>query len=93
MTTLTSAPAVTHLLPNIWTERVLCGAEGERDAVIGTDATTCPDCLLVLLTRARNYSYEATMGDYSMGSINRAAADLAAIKNRYAELGLELPAW
>lgn len=40
------------------------------------------------LAHALNYSYEATMGDYSQTSIDRAAADLWAVRQTVTLMGL-----
>lgn len=45
------------------------------------------------LESARNYSYEANMGDYSMDSIRGAKRRLDAIKRTFEDVGLEIPAW
>lgn len=49
--------------------------------------------LLKRLQSARNYSYEATMGDYSMDSINRAQAQVTEAKQALEDAGYEVPTW
>lgn len=49
--------------------------------------------LLKNLDRARNYSYEATMGDYSMASINNAQERVEAAKKAFTDAGYEVPTW
>ena len=49
--------------------------------------------LIKRLESARNYSYEATMGDYSMSSINRAQVQVEAAKQALIDAGYEVPEW
>lgn len=49
--------------------------------------------LLKALEHARNYSYEANMGDYSMASINSAKAQVDAAKQALIDAGYEVPTW
>lgn len=49
--------------------------------------------LLKDLEHARNYSYEANMGDYSMASINSAKAQVDAAKQALTDAGYEVPTW
>lgn len=49
--------------------------------------------LLRKLQNAREYSMECNMNDYSMASINRAAAQVAEAKAAVIAAGLEVPAW
>lgn len=49
--------------------------------------------LLKNLGRARDRSYEATMGDYSMVSINNAQAQVEAAKKAFTDAGYEVPTW
>jgi len=49
--------------------------------------------LLKALQSARNYSYEANMGDYSMASIKHAKAQVDAAKQALIDAGYEVPTW
>lgn len=51
------------------------------------------EILLKDLENARNYSYEANMGDYSMSSINAAKERLDAAKKNLTDAGYEIPEW
>lgn len=59
------------------------------------DALAAPteEQLLKDLKSARDYSYEANMGDYSMASINHAAAMVAEAKQALEDAGYEVPTW
>ena len=49
--------------------------------------------LLKALQDARNYSYEATMSDYSMASINSAKDQVEKAKRDLINAGYEVPTW
>lgn len=51
------------------------------------------DILLKDLQNARNYSMEATLGDYSMASINRAKVQIEEAKQNLIDAGYEVPEW
>lgn len=51
------------------------------------------EALLARLQSARNYSYEANMGDYSIESINRAQHMVAEAKQALIDAGYEVPTW
>lgn len=65
--------------------RLLVAREGQR-AEYRAELHALPfEMLERRLTSAQNYAYEASMGDYSMASINRAAADLEDTRQVYTE--------
>lgn len=61
--------------------------------LIPTDSPAGHEVLLKDLQNARDYSYEASMGDYSMASITRAKEDVDAAKKNLTDAGYEIPEW
>lgn len=51
------------------------------------------EILLSDLKSARNYSYEATMSDYSMATINHAAQSVKDAEKNLIAAGYEIPEW
>lgn len=60
---------------------------------IPADSPEAHKILLADLQNARDYSYEANMGDYSLASIDRAREDVEAAKKNLTDAGYEIPEW
>lgn len=60
---------------------------------IPADSPAGHEVLLTDLQKARDYSYEALMGDYSIGSIRRAQEEVTQAAQNLTDAGYEIPEW